>query len=248
MKRCLLILLVLVVAPAHSLSENAVNSILYLDKPYTITHLKEFNIDCVWTRGDNGYLYSEASGIDGPGLCFGQKAVEEAEKLDQEKKLTWHEPPSFDYEYGNKNKCYYKVDKEGGFVIQLFGDDNLSEEEINECRSKESQEKALRYAEKIEDKFEFAGFRATRKNLTGSVLLACYTGSLDRNDRIVSNEEQQRRFNGLLNLYKGDSHGTQRVTHAYNFARSNLSDRYPLDSRGQFRASVCDRMVMEGKL
>lgn len=247
MKICFFVLLAFASTPAYSFSENAVNKILYLDEKYTTTHLKKFNIDCVWTRDDDGSLYSRASGVDGPGLCFSQEAVDEAKKLDQEKKLIWHEPPNFDHEYGNKNKCYYKVDKEGGFVMYFIGDD-ITDREANECKNKENKEKALRYAKKIEEKFEFAGFSATRKNLLGSVLLACYTGSLDSENMLVNKEEQQRRFNGLLNLYRGDSHGTQRVTQAYNFARLNLSDRYPLDSRGQFRASVCDRMVMEGKL
>lgn len=100
-----------------------------------------------------------------------------------------------------------------------------------------------------EKKVEFGGYVATRKNLLGSIVLACYTGSLDRNGMLyVSKEEQADRYKALLGLYEGEPASAKRITNAFNFARRNLSDRYPLDTMGQYRASVCDQMVTKGKL
>lgn len=94
----------------------------------------------------------------------------------------------------------------------------------------------------------FGGYVATKNDLLGSILLACYTGSLDTDDRITSSEEQASRYKALVGLYEGDNLAIKRVSRSFEFARRNLSDRYPLDARGQYRASVCDQMVMKGKL
>ena len=100
-----------------------------------------------------------------------------------------------------------------------------------------------------EKKVEFGGYIATRNNLLGSVVLACYTGSLDSNGMLyVSKEEQENRYRALLGLYEGEPASAKRITNAFNFARRNLSDRYPLDTMGRYRASVCDQMVKKGKL
>ena len=100
-----------------------------------------------------------------------------------------------------------------------------------------------------ENKVSFGGYVTTKKDIIGSLVLACYTGSLDSGGTLyVSKEEQANRYKVLLGLYEGDATNTKRITNAYNFARRNLSDRYPLDTRGQYRAGVCDQMVMKGKL
>lgn len=64
----------------------------------------------------------------------------------------------------------------------------------------------------------------------------------------VSKDEQADRYKALLGLYEGEPASAKRITNAFNFAQRNLSDRYPLDTMGQYRASVCDQMVMKGKL
>ncbi|WP_271311916.1 hypothetical protein [Yersinia intermedia] len=247
MKNYYVALTFLIITPAIAFSENANNQILYLDKPYTITHLSSFDIDCVWTKDEQGRLKSEALGPDGSGVCWDEKAVNQVGILDKEKKLIWHDPPNFDYEYGNKNKCYYMVDKKGGFVNFMLGD-NVTEAEADECRKVSNKEKALNLATKVEKKVEFGGYVATKKDILGSVVLACYTGSLDSDGMLVSKEEKENRYKELLGLYKGDSLNIKRINNAFNFARRNLSDRYPLDTRGQYRADVCDQMVLKGKL
>lgn len=107
---------------------------------------------------------------------------------------------------------------------------------------------AAKYKPEDERKVEFGGYVATKGNVLGSVLLACYTGSLDSDGGLVSKEEQSDRYNELLGLYEGDSLNIKRLNNAFNFARRNLSDRYPLDTRGQYRADICDQMVMKGRL
>lgn len=233
-------------APVFSDSMNDSIEIIGLDKPYAVTHLTFADADCVWTRGGKGGLNSEASGANGSGVCLDEKAVAQAEKLDREKKLVWHEPPNFDYEYGDKNKCYYRVDKKGGFVDYELGD--VTQAEWDDCVKKSSKEKALRLATKIEKKVSFGGYVTTKNDVVGSLVLACYTGSIDRNDKWVPREEQEKRYRELLGLYEGDAPNRKRITSAYEFARRNLSDRYPLDTMGQYRAGVCDQMVMKGKL
>ncbi|WP_454864582.1 hypothetical protein [Pseudomonas rhizophila] len=107
----------------------------------------------------------------------------------------------------------------------------------------------LEQENKLNPKVEFGGYVTTKKDVFGSVLLACYTGSLDRDGMLyVTKEEQENRYKALLGLYGDDPASSKRVTNAFNFARRNLSDRYPLDTMGQYRASVCDQMVMKGKL
>ncbi|MBP5098285.1 hypothetical protein [Pseudomonas protegens] len=247
MKNYLAVMVFLISAQAAAVSMNDNAEILHLDKPYTITHLKFLDVDCVWTRDEKGRLNSEALGPNSSGVCWDEKAVAQVEKLDREKKLIWHEPPKFDYEYGDKNKCYYKVDREGGFVDYELGD--VTSYEREDCIKKSSKEKALSLATKIEKKVSFGGYVTTQKDIFGSVLLACYTGSLDSEGMLyVSKEEQENRYKALLGLYEGQPAIAKRITNAFNFARQNLSDRYPLDTMGQYRAGVCDQMVMKGKL
>lgn len=119
------------------------------------------------------------------------------------------------------------------------------EEEISRRNSKGEPNNVRESSERV----EFGGWVATRKNLLGSIVLACYTGSLDSNGMLhVSKQEQIERYKALLGLYEGDPASAKRITDAFNFARLNLSDRYPLDTMGQYRASVCDQMVTKGKL
>ena len=114
----------------------------------------------------------------------------------------------------------------------------------------ELEERAKNYKPEHESikKVEFGGFVATRKDILTSVLLACYTGSLDSDDKWIPREEQAKRYKALLGLYEGDAKNLNRVSDAYDFARRNLSNRYPLDTMARFRGSVCDQMVMKGKL
>lgn len=247
MKSYLAALTFLIITPAIAFSENANNEILYLDKPYAITHLSNFDIDCVWTKDEQGRLNSEALGPDSSGVCWDEKAVDQVERLEKERKLIWYDPPRFDYEYGNKDKCYYRVDKKSGLVKFMLGDD-VTEAEADECRKESNKEKALSLATKVEKEVEFGGYVATKNNILGSVVLACYTGSLDSDGMLVSKEEQANRYRELLGLYEGDSLNIKRINNAFNFARRNLSDRYPLDTRGHYRADVCDQMVLKGKL
>lgn len=247
MKSKLMALSFFVISPAIAFSENAIDEILHLDKQYTVTHISAYDIDCVWTKDEQGRLQSEAMGPDGPGLCWDKKAMDQVEALNKENKLIWYAPPKFDYEYGDKNKCYYKVDKQGGFVDFRLGD-NATAAEADECRKKSSKDKALRLATKVEKQVEFGGYIATKDNIHGSVALACYTGSLDSDGKLLSKEEQENRYKELLKLYDGDNLNIKRIKKAFNFARINLSDRYPLDTLGRYRVSICDQMVLEGKL
>lgn len=224
----------------------AENVIKYLDEPFTVTHLKELNVDCVWTRNENGYLENRNGGFEGTGVCWDIKATEQLDALEKAGKLVWHKPLAFDYEYGDKNKCYYRVDKASGIVDLLFGD--VNEKESEECRKEENQKKALNLATKIKKEVRFGGYIATQDNILGSVILACYSGSIDSDSRLVSNDERTRRYKALLSLYEGDKKNTQRITNAFNFANNNLRDRYPLDTEGRYRARVCDEMLRKGKL
>ena len=247
MKNYLAALTFSTITPVMAFTDNANQEIMFLKKPYTITHLSSFDIDCVWTRDEQGRLKSEALGPDGPGACYADKAVYQVEMLDKENKLIWHAPPNFDHEYGNENKCYYRVDKKGGVVDYILGG-SVTAEEADECKQESNKIKALSFATKVEQKVEFGGYVATRNNILGSVVLACYTGSLDSDGMLVSKEEQANRYRKLLDIYEGDSLNVKRISNAFNFARRNLSDRYPLDTRGQYRAEICDQMVLKGKL
>ncbi|CAJ1798724.1 hypothetical protein [Aeromonas veronii] len=247
MKKNLAVLSFFIVSPAMALSDIAINEIRDINKPYAITHISRYNIDCVWTKDEQGRLHSEAMGPDGPGICWDKKAFDQVEMLDKENKLIWHSPPNFDHEYGDKDKCYYRVDKKGGFVDFILGD-HVTETEADECSKQSSKEKALKLATKIEKKVEFGGYVATKDDIYGSVTLACYTGSLDSDGILLSKEEQEKRYKALLGLYEGDSLNTKRIKKAFDFARLNLRDRYPLDTRGRYRVSVCDQMVLKGKL
>lgn len=247
MKPRLSFLVFFISAQTFALSESAKDQVRLLDKPYAITHISSLDTDCVWTKGDKGRLVSEASGPYGSGVCWHESAVKEAESLNYQGSLTWHEAPVFDYEYGNKNKCYYEVDKKNGIVRLLFGD-NVTEREAEECRRPESEVKAIALASLIERKVEFGGYVARKNNLLGSLTLACYTGSLDTNNIMVSEAERMRRYRAILDLYKDDKSSASRITRAFEFASKNLSNRYPLDTRGQYRVAVCDQMVVNGKL
>lgn len=246
MKYCLVVIPFLMTAKATAFSDNVNNEVIGLNKPYAITHLNHLGIDCVWTRAEQGYLQSEATGPDGPGACWDSKSVDQATRLDKAKKLVWNPPPVFDYEYGDESKCYYRIDKVNGFIDLLLGD--VTDAEASECRKDSSKEKALKLAVKVEKKVDIGGYIATKENILGSVLLACYTGSLDSDDRIVSNNERVRRFTELLDLYKDDNAGRIRVANAFDFADRNLRDRYPLDTEGRYRTVVCEQMVKKGKL
>ena len=117
------------------------------------------------------------------------------------------------------------------------------------AQSDAEREQRNRQGSRSEKKVEFGGYVATRENLLGSIVLSCYTGSLDSGGMLnVSTEEQGNRYKALLGLYEGEPASAKRITNAFNFARRNLSDRYPLDTMGQYRASVCDQMVTKGKL
>ncbi|HDV8886617.1 TPA: hypothetical protein QIY66_000644 [Raoultella planticola] len=243
----LVMLTLLVATRVMALSDNVKQELIFTEKSWTVTHLNELGIDCLWTRGDTGHLQSEAMGPDGTGVCWDAKAVAQAEKLQKENKLVWHNPPRFEYEFGDKNKCYYRIDKIIGLVDFRPGD-NITEAEVNECRKDTSKANALRLATKTQREVRFGGYIATEKNILGSVVLACYTGSIDSDNKRISNIERTRRYNAILSLYKGDDKDTQRINKAYTFADTNLRDRYPLDTEGQYRAKVCAEMVQKGKL
>ncbi len=92
-------------------SENSFNEIVRnLDKPYAVTILKKYQIKCVWTRGDHGYLQNENSALEGTGVCWDIKALHEAEKLDKEGLLTWNYPASsslVEFFTDINNACFY---------------------------------------------------------------------------------------------------------------------------------------------
>ncbi len=121
------------------------------------------------------------------------------------------------------------------------------------AESDEAKENArlfqLEQENKLNPKVEFGGFVATREDILTSVLLACYTGSLDSGGwPSISTQERTSRYKALLSLHDDSPASMQRITNAYNFALKNLSDRYPLDTMAKYRGSVCDQMVMKGKL
>lgn len=152
----------------------------------------------------------------------------------------------------SRAKCDIKYD-----VIKLEVDKYIVEQsasnlaridaEIEERKQKDAESKR-KEASNRGTKVEFGGFVATREDILTSVLLACYSGSLDSDDKWIPREEQAKRYKDLLGLYEGDVLKANRITNAYNFARRNLSDRYPLDTMARYRGSVCDQMVMKGKL
>lgn len=247
MKAAFACVLIVTSVQAFALSESAKEQIIFLDKPYAITHISSPDIDCVWTKDDRGHLVSEASGPYASGVCWHENAVSEARSLDDRGKLTWYEAPVFDHEYGNKNKCYYEIDKKNGIARLLFGDD-VSEKESEECRRPENQAQAVALASPIEKKLEFGGYVARNTDLLGSLVLACYTGSLDTNNLMVPEEERARRYKALLDLHADDKLSANRIIKAFEFASRNLRDRFPLDTRGHYRVAICDQMAVSGKL
>jgi len=247
MKHNFAFLVFFISAHASALSESAKDQIIFLDKPYAITHINSLDIDCVWTKDDKGRLVSEASGHYASGACWHESAVSEATNLNEHGELTWYEAPIFDHEYGNKDKCYYEIDKNKGIARLLLGD-NLSEKESEDCRRQESEAQAIALASPIDEKVEFGGYVARKTNLLGSLVLACYTGSLDTNNLMISEQERMRRYRAILGLYEDDKKSASRITRAFEFASRNLRDRFPLDTRGQYRVAVCDQMAADGKL
>lgn len=145
------------------------------------------------------------------------------------------------YDYGPRYvKC--DINRE---AVRIDAERFIEKNKISQREKSEEESRQISAGERV----EFGGYVATRNNLLGSISLACYTGSLDSGGMLsVSKDEQISRYQALLGLYKGDAAAQKRVTGAFEFARRNLSDRYPLDDRGQYRASVCDQMVMRGKL
>ncbi|GGE59804.1 hypothetical protein GCM10007421_38100 [Halopseudomonas oceani] len=211
-----------------------------------MTHITSLGIDCIWTKDEQGRLVTEASGPYGSGVCWHTNAVSEATSLNDQGMLAWHEAPVFDHEYGNKNKCYYEVDKKNGIARLLFGDD-ISDREAEECRQPESEAQAIALASPMDKKVEFGGYVARKSDLLGALVLACYTGSLDTNNSTVSENERVRRYSALLDLYGDDRNSAARVTKAFEFASVNLRDRFPLDTMGRYRVAVCDQMAISGK-
>lgn len=138
---------------------------------------------------------------------------------------------------------------------------NPSSKEINDALAGRIRKTKIEMAEleertkdykpepEVINKVEFGGFVATREDILTSVLLACYTGSLDSGGwPSISTQERTNRYKALLSLHDDSPASMQRITNAYNFALKNLSDRYPLDTMAKYRGSVCDQMVMKGKL
>ncbi|WP_165663890.1 hypothetical protein [Metapseudomonas otitidis] len=246
MKPFFALLLFFTSVQAFGFSESAKDQIKFLERPFAITHISSLDLDCVWTKDDKGHLVSEAIGPYASGVCWHEDNVDEARRLESQGKLTWYKAPVFDHEYGDKKKCYYEVDKENGIARLLLGDD-VTDSEAEECRNSESEAKAIALASLIDKKVEIGGYVARKTDLLGSLALACYTGSLDTNDLQVSGKERMRRYRAILDLYEGDKSSARRVTRAFEFASKNLSNRYPLDTRGQYRVSVCDQMVANRK-
>jgi hypothetical protein len=254
MKHLLAVVPFLMATHAHAYSDDADSRIAHLDKPYAVTHLRSPDVDCVWTISENGDLHNESIAHDVPGACFTAETAALVVSLRKAGKLVWNAPPALNYEYGDESGCYYLIDKAAGIVATMIGNAAGIDEEA--CRKDSARAKALKLAVKIErmpvikddKKVDIGGYLATKENILGSVLLACYTGSLDSDDRIVSNNERVRRFTELLDLYKDDNSGRIRVANAFDFADRNLRDRYLLDTEGRYRSVVCEQMVKKGKL
>lgn len=82
----------MIATQAFAYTESAERIIQSIDKPYAVTHLKALNVDCVWTKDDQGYLQNENYAPEGTGVCWGTKAVNQVQALDKAKKLVWHSP------------------------------------------------------------------------------------------------------------------------------------------------------------
>ncbi|AXF64449.1 hypothetical protein [Leclercia sp. W17] len=79
-----------------------------LDRPYAVTVNKDYDIRCIWTKDDNGYLQSENTANEGTGICWDKKAVDEAEKLNESGKLKWITPvPIAEFYTDLHNACFY---------------------------------------------------------------------------------------------------------------------------------------------
>lgn len=194
-------------------SDNVNTEIMLLDKPYTITHLKDLGMDCVWTRGDKGYLNSEAMPPDGPGMCWDGKAIDQAEKLDKERKLVWHNPPSFDYEYGDKNKCYYRVDKTYGFVDSRVGN-NVTGKEADACGTEAAKATALKLATKVKKEAEPSDIQ----KLTLAQINGCYAGlhGTLKGDWPT----QMTNYAKAISQYTGNGGAIDRISRAFNYGKS----------------------------
>lgn len=202
------ILTLLVSAPALSLSDTIKNELMYVDKPWTITHLDDLQMDCLWTRDDAGRLHSEATGPDGSGMCYDAKADDQVNKLDKENKLVWHNPPRFDHEYGDKNKCYYRVDKTIGLVQLLFGNGDVSEAEANECRKDSSMDRALRNATPVVSDFQ---------KIVMAQINACYAGM---NGTLTGDwSTQMVKYATITSQFKGNSGAISRIGRAFDYGK-----------------------------
>jgi len=157
----------------------------------------------------------------------------------------------FDYEYTDHLKsgwhCPYFVDKAAGKVMPAFGN-STPDAVAEECLSVLSKEKAIALATRVKREVRFGGYVTNNEDIIGSVALACYTGSIDSDNKYVSSEERLRRYKALIDLYDGDETNTRRIKNAFNFANINLRDRYPLDTEGYHRVSICGAMIKKGKL
>ncbi len=153
----------------------------------------------------------------------------------------------------SRARCDIKYDVIKAEIDKYISDASAAETarniaEIKEEKRQEAERKKKGLGEKV-NKVEFGGFVAAREDILTSVLLACYTGSLDSGGwPSISTQERTSRYKALLSLHDDSPASMQRITNAYNFALKNLSDRYPLDTMAKYRGSVCDQMVMKGKL
>jgi len=77
-------------ANTFAYTQGAENVIKYLDEPYAVTHLEDLNVDCVWTKNENGDLENQNAGFEGTGVCWDVRAKEQLDALDKAGKLVWH--------------------------------------------------------------------------------------------------------------------------------------------------------------
>lgn len=209
--RSLPTLVLLASTQAMALTDNAKSAIVFIDKPYTITHLDKLNVDCVWTRGDNGYLNSEASAPDGTGVCWDISAVKQVEKLDKEGKLEWHNPPEFTHEYGDKNTCYYRVDKVGGFVDFRYGDNA-----VEQCGDENLKAKALKNATPIKQQQPERNVSDFEK-LIRAQINACYAGA--KGTATGDWSTYMIKYATITDQFKGNGGAISRIGRAFDYGK-----------------------------
>ena len=201
------ILTLLVSAPALSLSDTIKNQLIFIEKPWTITHLDDLQVDCLWTRDDAGRLNSEAMGPDGSGVCWDIKADEQVNKLDKENKLVWHNAPHFDHEYGDKTKCYYRVDKTIGLVDFRLGG-NVTEAEERDCKSQNSMDRALRNATPVVSDFQ---------KIVMAQINACYAGM---NGTLTGDwSTQMVKYATITSEFKGNGGAISHIGRAFDYGK-----------------------------